>query len=74
MKIHNYGNDYAQSMKFQNNEKGNVANRVKLDSSKVGKKTAELPEAKESSIVEETIGGSKESHKGKKEKKRTSKK
>ena len=74
MKIHNYGNDYAQSMKFQNKKKEDVANRVKSDSSKAGKEAVKLPETEESAAVKETAEGAKEERQGKKEKKGASKK
>lgn len=61
MKVHNYGNDYAQSMKFQNQEKENVANPTQPEGSKAGGEAAEIPEEKKAESVEEpTEGGEKE--------------
>lgn len=61
MKVHNYGNDYAQSMKFQNQAKENVANPTQPNGSQAGGETAKVSEEEKASSVEEpTEWGEKE--------------
>ena len=59
MKIHNYGNDYAQSMKFKN-ENENVGNSSRRQARKAGGESAESQEKKPDSSNQKTEEGAKE--------------
>ena len=50
MKIHNYGNDYAQSMKFQKDKEADAGNASKP---KVGKTGGEIRAKQLANILEE---------------------
>lgn len=43
MKIHNYGNDYAQSMKFQKDKEADAGNASKPKVGKTGGEKVEAP-------------------------------